>query len=83
MHALCIVILPRLLRSSALDAVLYWLFHDCRIEVAANIRKGDVGTKQLEGEAIKETSKIISENTQAQVLSSMSITWILVADRGK
>jgi hypothetical protein len=33
------------------------------LEVAANIRKGDVSTKQLEGEAIKETATITSERT--------------------
>ncbi len=58
-------------------------FHQCphagRVEVSANKREGDVGTKRMEGEAIKETAKINSENTQAQVLtapSNISVTHI-------
>lgn len=34
----------------------------CRIEVAENKKKGDIGTKQREGEAMVETSRINAEN---------------------
>lgn len=38
-----------------------------RVEVAANRKDGDIGTKKLEGEAIMETAKINAENTRMQV----------------
>ncbi|BDA45928.1 Flotillin-like protein 2 [Coccomyxa sp. Obi] len=41
---------------------------DNKIEVAANRKKGDVGTKELEGEAIQETARITAENVKEQVL---------------
>ena len=38
--------------------------------MAANKKKGDVGTKQLEGEAIQETARINADQIKEQVLPS-------------
>ncbi|CAL8462079.1 g1610 [Coccomyxa elongata] len=47
--------------------------NNARIEVAANKKTGDVGTKQLEGEAIQETARITADQIKEQNLRQQEI----------
>ena len=37
-----------------------------RVEVAENMKQGDIGTKLREGQAVTETARIAAENQKAQ-----------------